>query len=834
MNNEQSLKYEIYPIPQSIKYKNEQIIFNKNLNIVKNCTVNEYTLNHLEAYLKENNINYKTSDNVEKDSLNIILGLKDINKKEGYVLDIDNNISIDGNDLSGLFYGIITLIKILKQSDNFIEKCIIEDYPNIRYRGYIEGFYGYPWSHNDRIDLMKFGGENKFNTYIYAPKDDPYHRKNWRDLYPEEKAKEIKELAEQGHINNIKFVWTIHPGDTIDLLSEEDFKSTIKKLEQLYNLGVRQFGVLFDDISGIADGKKQADYINRVDTEFVKAKKDVEPLLTVGARYCEAWGPSMEQYFKVFLETLHKDVEIMWTGAATMSNMSYEQLDAPKRKINNSSKDLAVWWNYPVNDYCNSRMLMGKLENLKPDLTNTTGFFSNPMHQAQASKQALFCIADHNWNTKAFDCDKSYSASFRAIAPEVSKELEIFASNICYVKEDGGDSGVFLFDESWYLKDDIINLQNAIKEKDDVEKYADIVLEQFKIINDATTKVKEKCKNKQLVKELTPFLDALYLLSKAGEHTLLALKDLKNGNINSLEKNNHIAIENLQNMQKCEVDVLKDGEPRMFVVEVGSLVLKPFVEQLINTVNIEAGVESKPLELNYDMKNIALKSLGVTVTSSTGKDSEEQVENLIKGKIAGGKWCSLEYRPSVTVDLKEIKNLKQYRIINCGHPDAGENPMWNTKKAQILASKDGENFTLVDEFENKDDIINRMFFNEVEARYIKLQILEPAQISINGGGHTRIYAFELFDEAYPYQSDKILPSDVEIDGNKIQIKNIKKGDIIKIYENLNDKEPLKETKEAEGNLKSICIEDFKINKNRIFLERVSKNYLPSIRTSKSL
>ena len=542
----------------------------------------------------------------------------------------------------------------------------------------------------------------------------------------------------------------------------------------------------------------------------------------------------MEQYFKVFLETLHEDVEIMWTGAATMSNMSYEQLDAPKRKINNSSKDLAVWWNYPVNDYCNSRMLMGKLENLKPDLTNATGFFSNPMHQAQASKQALFCIADHNWNTKAFDCDKSYSASFRAIAPEVSKELEIFASNICYVKEDGGDSGVFLFDESWYLKDDIINLQNAIKEKDDVEKYADIVLEQFKIINDATTKVKEKCKNKQLVKELTPFLDALYLLSKAGEHALLALKDLKNVNINSLEKSNNIAIENLQNMQTCEVDVLKDGEPRMFVVEVGSLVLKPFVEQLINTVNIEAGVESKPLELNYDMKNIALKSLGVTVTSSTGKDSEEQVENLIKGKIAGGKWCSLEYRPAVTVDLKEIKNLKQYRIINCGHPDAGENPMWNTKKAQILASKDGENFTLVDEFENKDDIINRMFFNEVEARYIKLQILEPAQISINGGGHTRIYAFELFDEAYPYQSDKILPSDVEIDGNKIQIKNIKKGDIIKIYENLNDKEPLKETKEAEENLKSICIEDFKINKNRIFLERVSKNYLPSIRTSKSL
>ncbi len=158
--------------------------------------------------------------------------------------------------------------------------------------------------------------------------------------------------------------------------------------------------------------------------------------------------------------------------------------------------------------------------------------------------------------------------------------------------------------------------------------------------------------------------------------------------------------------------------------------------------------------------------------------------------------------------------------------------MWNTKKGQILASIDGENFTLVDEFENKDNIINKMFFEEVEARYIKLQILEPAQISINGGGHTRIYSFELFENDYPYQSDKILPSDVERNNGNIIIKNIKKGDIIKIYKNLDDKNPIKITEEAKENLDNIIIEN--IEPGRIFLERISKNYLPSIRTSKSL
>ena len=829
-----NIKYEIYPLPQNIEYVNELIDFPTKVNIIKKCQLNEYTLNKLKEGLSKIKVNFEISTNESKENINIILSKKDIGKPEGYILNIDENIEIIGNDLSGIFYGIVTLSSILNQSKEYITKCKIEDYPSIKYRGYIEGFYGYPWSHNDRIDLMKFGGNHKFNTYIYAPKDDPYHRKSWRDLYPQDKASQISELAEQGHINNVNFVWTIHPGDSIDLLSEEDFKSTIIKLEQLYKLGIRQFGVLFDDITGVANGKEQADYINRIDTEFVKAKKDIKPLITVGTRYCEAWGPSMEEYFKVFVETLHKDIEIMWTGAATMSNISYEQLDAPKRKIN-SNKDLAIWWNYPVNDYCDGKILMGKLENLKSDVTNISGFFSNPMNQAQASKQALFCIADYSWNVKSFDSEKSFLASFKDIAPEVSKELEIFASNSCYVKEDGGDSGIFLFDESWYLKEDINNLKNAIKQDEDTNPFIDVVLEEFKTIKLATDKVKLDCKNKQLLNELNPFLDALGFLACAGQYAILAFKELKNNNIIEVEKNNQLALNNLENMQKCEVDVLKEGEAKKFVAEVGTLVLRPFIEELINFTNIKAGIESKPLELNYNMKNIALKSLGVTVTTSSGKDEEEQVENLIKGKISGGKWCSTEYRPYATIDLKEIKTLKQYRIVNCGHKEAGENPMWNTKKAQILASKDGKDFTVVDEFENKKDIVNRIFFEQVEARYIRLQILEPAQISINGGGHTRIYSFELFEETYPYQSDKILPANIEVLNNKkISIKNIKKGDIIKIYKNLNDTEALITTDEAKEDLKNIIIENEKLDINRIFLERISRNYLPSIRTSKSL
>ena len=52
----------------------------------------------------------------------------------------------------------------------------ITDYPTVSARGIIEGFYGTTWTHKDRLDQIKFYGKNKLNTYIYAPKDDPYHR----------------------------------------------------------------------------------------------------------------------------------------------------------------------------------------------------------------------------------------------------------------------------------------------------------------------------------------------------------------------------------------------------------------------------------------------------------------------------------------------------------------------------------------------------------------------------------------------------------------------------------------------------------------------------------
>lgn len=850
--------YEIFPVPQQLTNLGGEVKLATEINVVIPKDLKDATWNKLQEVLEEKGLAYSVSSELVEGKTNLYLAytesvnesdiskitskeLHKFTKFEGYELVIDGEdvaqVAIVGCDAEGLHYGVVTLHQIFTQIQGMnIKKCMIQDYPNILYRGFIEGFYGFPWTHEDRMDLMAFGGEYKMNTYIYAPKDDPYHRKHWRDLYPEAEAKQIAELAATGHKHNLSFMWTIHPGDTIDLKSEEDLNSALAKFEQLYGLGVRQFGILFDDIGGIPNGKDQADFINSIDDRFIKAKGDIRPLITVGTRYCEAWGPSMIGYFKPFVETLHNDVEIMWTGAATMSNISREQCDSPKRTIE-SDKNLSIWWNYPVNDYCDAKMLMGKIENLSSDIDNVNGFFSNPMNQAQASKQALFCIADHNWNTQAFDPTASFKASFRALAPEkVAHALEIFASNSCYLLDDGGVSGDFLFDESWYLKEDVKALQEGVANGSDVTEYAQRLLANFKEMEVCADVIMSECENKRLVEELTPFVAAFKLAAQAGQNAIHAVEAYRANDALKVELYNEAALSDLNAMDDCKVLRFKDGREQYFVVDVATHVIKPFVREIIGTVAVAVGIENAPLTLHYDKKNIALSSLGVTVTSTGDASEYEACENVITGQIAGRKWCSRDYHPYITLDLQEVKNIKQYRVVNCGHHEAKETQVWNTREFQILTSIDGENFKVVDEVvDNAANEVTHMLFDATDARYVRLQIIEPAQTSINGNGHTRIYAFELFDEAYPDQSRKVLPSEIEFSAEgRVVIHNVKKGDVIAIYNTLEDKEAIRVSKEVVEGEDQVIFTGLNIEGDRVFVERTSRNYLPSVRTSKGL
>lgn len=89
----------------------------------------------------------------------------DFNQIDAYQLDIsDDAITVIGKETDVAFYGVSSLEKYLDQSqDNNVQNLEIKDYANTEIRGFIEGFYGIPWSNDDRKSLMEFGGQ--FKTY---------------------------------------------------------------------------------------------------------------------------------------------------------------------------------------------------------------------------------------------------------------------------------------------------------------------------------------------------------------------------------------------------------------------------------------------------------------------------------------------------------------------------------------------------------------------------------------------------------------------------------------------------------------------------------------------
>ena len=120
--------------------------------------------------------------------------------------------------------------------------------PAFAERGIVEGFYGRPWSHEQRLDMIRFIGERGMNRFVYAPKDDPLMRREWARSYDAEDLTRISELADACLEHGVDLVYCISPGLSIRYSSDADADALLAKLASVAALGVRRFGLLLDDI----------------------------------------------------------------------------------------------------------------------------------------------------------------------------------------------------------------------------------------------------------------------------------------------------------------------------------------------------------------------------------------------------------------------------------------------------------------------------------------------------------------------------------------------------------------------------------------------------------
>jgi hyaluronoglucosaminidase len=248
-------------------------------------------------------------------------------------------------------------------------------------RGIIEGFYGPPWSWQERVEVGRSLGEAGMDTYVYAPKDDPLHRARWREPYPDEVLREFGRLVDE---QPLRVGFCVSPGLSIDAQDAEDRRALLAKFEQLTARGVTLVGVLFDDLDpapglGAAHGQL---------TSWLREQlgADVD-LFTVPLHYT---GTTSSDYLDELVGRVPPDVPIGWTGRHVV-NESISAEDARARAAVTDGRAPLLWDNTPVNDVLmQHRLSAGPLRGRDPGLlAELSGYLANPMVQARASLPAL-------------------------------------------------------------------------------------------------------------------------------------------------------------------------------------------------------------------------------------------------------------------------------------------------------------------------------------------------------------------------------------------------------------------------------------------------------------
>ncbi len=534
--------YEIYPKPQNITYKDSDFIIRKDVNVVYEDGVDIYTKNRLKEVTDLKDLNVTESKSIVEGKTNILVGvdgsgeyvdkyaekytLNDtelFNKIDSYLLAVDNEvITVLGKDTDAAFYGLTTLYHVFAQLESYtIRDFVIEDYANVVTRGFIEGYYGNPWSVEDRSDLMTYGGYYKLNAYFYAPKDDPKHRTNWRQLYTEDELVWIKQLADAGNASKTRFVYGIHPFPGNDPFAmgknsgqyDRDLNDLKSKLKQVIDQGVRQIAILADDFAN-PGGELGLKLVNDITAWLENEVKAEYPDMKTTLPYIpyDYMGNGSGNEF-THLKQAPDNVQLVMTGGKVWGEVAQNFSETFK---NNTGRAPYYWINWPCTDNSKKHLIMGGNDTfLHPGVDSDLieGIMLNPMQQSEANKSALFAVADYSWNiwdNKA-QADENWNDSFKymdhnsAIETESSKALREISKHMINQNMDGR---VAVLQESVELAPKLNSFKTKYDLGSNVKEDALSLIEEFTKLKDAASYYKNNPGNKKTRDQIIYWLNS--------------------------------------------------------------------------------------------------------------------------------------------------------------------------------------------------------------------------------------------------------------------------------------------------------------------------------------
>lgn len=275
--------------------------------------------------------------------------------------------------------------------------------------GVVEGFYGRPWSMDQRRVLFQWMQQWGLNTYLYGPKDDLKHRLLWREVYSSDEEAQLRTLMMEAERRGLTFVYALSPGQDIVFSSASDLSLLKRKLRQVSELGCHAFALLFDDIDHSlcqADSQVFSSFAQAqvsVTNEIYHSLREPPVFLFCPTEYCGSLcSPSVSKspYLQTVGEELLPNISVIWTGNKVISRkLSAEDLSEVEAVL---QRPLLVWDNLHANDYDSRRLFLGPFKGRDPELRgHLRGLLLNPNCEFEANYIPLHTLG--SWHRAGCD-----------------------------------------------------------------------------------------------------------------------------------------------------------------------------------------------------------------------------------------------------------------------------------------------------------------------------------------------------------------------------------------------------------------------------------------------
>lgn len=683
-------EYEIYPNPQVIQYTEGDYVIKNEVNVVYESGIDQTTKDRLaEALALKDGVTVTTSESIEEGKTNILVGIdgsgeaadtyanEHVNmqsadlyeKLDAYVLDSNNDvITVVGADTDASYYGLTTLYHILKQMDsNTIRNFHIEDWADVASRGFIEGYYGNPWSTEDRINLMKWGGYYKLNSYFYAPKNDPKHNAKWRELYTEEELNTlIRPLAEAGNASKCRFVYALHTfmynPVRFDGNYQADLKAVQDKLAQVIEAGVRQVAILADD-AGNVGGNNYNKFLTDM-TAWLAEMKKTYPDLKQTLPFCpQEYMYNGQEYYKNFPE----NVQIVMTGGRVWGEVNQNFTNT---FTNNAGRGPYMWINWPCTDNSKSHLIMGGYTTfLQPgvDPAKIQGIVLNPMQQSEPSKVAIFGNACYSWNIWENEdiANKAWQDSFKYVDHNSAVKTE--ASTALYelskhMMNQNMDSRVTALQESVELAPKLTAFRDKLKTGTVTVEEADALIAEFQILQNAAAVYREQAVDIKVRDQIVYWLDCWDDTTVSAIGYLNAIKAIVNEDADTALRYNAEAKAAFEQSKTHELWYLDHYEK----AEVGVQHIVPFIKAMAKYVTdyIDTGVN--PNTQKRYTGTVTYEQISIQNNASEDKyfdrDNSSEVW-LAKGPYENPGRDTIPAGATLTVTFPEPKTIGSFRLV---------------------------------------------------------------------------------------------------------------------------------------------------------------------------